>query len=246
MSLASLVNTRQIENAVMSVGEKLDLRLDERTDWSELREEQLWLELVSCILGSRVFYETARACARHLMNSNLLDISKIVNHRADMERRLAIELSRPIYPPYKGRRGVRYQYPNSKSNYIIRTALEVYKDNGLSLKVILIDCQDGYEARENISELAVGIGYKQASLFLRNVIYSSELAILDTHIVRYLRLMRLVENGDKLNLSGKRNYMSVEKIFQEYAESNGMSVSSLDIAIWIVMRLVRREFAVWL
>ena len=43
----------------------------------------------------------------------------------------------------------------------------------------------------------------------------------------------------------KQNYIRLEKDLLDYAISKDKPISTLDIAIWVVMRLVQREFIIW-
>ena len=80
---------------------------------------------------------------------------------------------------------------------------------------------------------------------MRNIYYSENLAILDSHVVRYMVLLKMVKNVSKLKLSNKNTYVNLESQLQNYATSNGKSLSTLDIAIWVVMRLVQKECIIW-
>jgi N-glycosylase/DNA lyase len=245
MSVDRLVNIEEIENVVMSVSNHIKNKNGNNMSLLDFSEEQLWCSLVSCILGSRVLYETANACAVHLYQKRLLAPSNIVANPGKFEKLLATELSKPIFPPFNENKGRRYVYSKSKSNYIVRTAIEIYKHNDTNLKDILMRCPNEYEARNVLREKAIGIGYKQASLFLRNISYSENLAILDTHVIRYMVLLNMVENDKNLRLSSKNDYIKLENTLYKYAISNDKAISTLDIAIWIVMRLIQREFIIW-
>jgi len=70
-----------------------------------------------------------------------------------------------------------------------------------------------------------GVGYKEASPFLRNVGYF-DVAILDRHI---LTLM----NEDKKALSKKR-YLKIENKFRQLASKLGMSCAELDLYMWYI------------
>jgi len=245
MSIERLVNAQEIENAVITISSHIKNKDENRIFWSDFSEEQLGCSLVSCILGSRVLYETANACTFHLYRKGLLTPSNLVANPGKFEKRLANELSKPIFPPFNKNKGRRYQYSKSKSDYIVRTAIEIYRDNNTNLKTILARCQNGYEAREILREKAIGIGYKQASLFLRNISYSENLAILDSHVMRYMVLLGMVENDTDLRPSNEKDYIKLENTLCKYAILNDKSISTLDIAIWIVMRLIQREFIIW-
>lgn len=65
-----------------------------------------------------------------------------------------------------------------------------------------------------------GIGMKLASMFLRNT-RGDDYAVIDVHIRRYLE-----ERG----ITG--NYLHLENEFRKIAESQGKSVTELDLEIW--------------
>jgi len=246
MNLDRLIRVEDIENAVMRVSDYIESKNENHISWFDFSEEELWCLLVSCILGSRVLYETANACTCHLYLKGFLILSNIIANPDKFEKLLASELSKPIFPPFNEKnKGRKYQYPKSKANYIIRTAITIYKDNNINLKDILVRCINEYEARNILSKKAIGVGYKQASLFLRNISYSENLAILDSHVIRYMVLLDIIENNSNVRLSNNNEYLKLENILRKYAISKDKTISTLDIAIWIVMRLIQREFVIW-
>jgi N-glycosylase/DNA lyase len=230
----------QIERAVMKVCDFIDSQREKTKSWNDYSEEQLWFELVSCILGSRVRYETARACATHLWNNGFLNINCLLRNSMYFQNRIGKELSRSIYPPFSSGEGSKYRYPNSKSRYIVKTGIQIYKDNNSTIKDILIDCHDGFEARKILIKTCVGIGPKQASLFLRNISFCENLAILDSHVLRYLKLLKLNDKVHNISLE-KRNYYINEDMLRLYAISKKKSLATLDVGIWVVMRLIQKE-----
>ena len=78
-------------------------------------------------------------------------------------------------------------------------------------------------------ETVNGLGWKEASHFLRNIGYRN-LGILDRHILKNLRyhgvLFRIPET-----LTLKR-YRLIEKKFQRFAEEIGISLNELDLLFW--------------
>jgi len=88
--------------------------------------------------------------------------------------------------------------------------------------------------------VAVGIGPKQASLFLRNIGYAENLAILDTHILKYMKVVGLVPQILK-TVSYSPKYEDIERILINYATKFKESLACLDTAIWIVMRSCWKE-----
>jgi N-glycosylase/DNA lyase len=231
----------RIENTIMKVCDFVESQKSNASDWKNLHEKRLWLELVSCILGSRVHYETAKTCAVHLNNVGLLEISSIMKMAKSVERKIRKELQRPIYPPFSDNVGSRYRYPNSRSRYILSTASRIYGEDDLSIKGILQDCHNGIEARDVLIEKCKGIGPKQASLFLRNIRFSDDLAILDCHVNRYMSLMQLNDKYSMISKERAHPYFKRENILRLYAISKKRSLATLDIGIWTVMRLIEKE-----
>lgn len=116
----------------------------------------------------------------------------------------------------------KHRFHNNKAKFICLA--REYKD----IKDILKDKND-FDAREWLVENIKGLGYKEASHFLRNVGYKN-LAILDRHILKVL-----YENGYLLEMpknSLKKNYLRIEGIFNRLAERLGMSSAELDLYMW--------------
>lgn len=234
-------NTERIENTIMKVCDFVDSQGTNDFCWKILSEEELWSELVSCILGSRVRYETAKACSAQLLKTGLLDVFGMLKNPEYYEKAITKELSKPIYPPLKGKIGSRYRYPKSKSNCILVTATKIYREDEMTIKGILNSANDGYEARETLIKKCKGIGPKQASLFLRNIKFSDDLAILDCHVERYMRLIQLKDSLGLIDRQKIHPYFKNENKLRIYAMSKKKSLATLDIGIWTVMRLVKNE-----
>jgi N-glycosylase/DNA lyase len=80
-----------------------------------------------------------------------------------------------------------------------------------------------------------GLGPKQASMFLRNVGVTYDLAVLDTHVLHYMARQDLgsVSVG---NISTFRAYELVEEGVVRYANSLGYRTGFVDRAIWVTMK----------
>lgn len=238
--LSCSLSLQSIENAVLKVSDEIDKNEGRWVGWREFTEDQLWLELVSCILGSRVIYETSKECMIQLQSEDALKTSKIIREPQAAKNQISKELSKPIYPPFSNNEGRKYPFPKSKSDYIIRTCQEIYVNNSTTLKGILCEGKDEKTVREILIKLCIGIGPKQASLFLRNVGYSENIAILDSHVLRYMDFLGLRDK--KNNIYTLKQYTEHESVLLSYANSLNKKMSTLDLAIWIVMRVVQKEF----
>lgn len=241
------VGVTQIERAVLATSSYLDQHERSDTSWLDLSEEKLWHMLVSCILGSRVTTESAEAFTERVRLKGLLEIPDILRNAERIERELVITLSRPFRSGLSHQSaGGRYRYPRSRSRYIIATAQTLYGEDGSGLKNLLASAQDEYHARRLVERKATGVGYKQASLFLRNASYARNLAILDSHVLKFMTLVGLLDcfASDPRSGFSPGQYSKVESRLFAYAMENGVSLSSLDLAVWIVMRVVFRKFRI--
>ena len=174
----------RLEYAVGEVCKEIK-RIKNIVNWHDIPEEQLWKELVSCILGSQVRHEHLQCIIKHLISENLLSIKYLINNGEHFERNIQIALEKPIPSPLTKTGSIKYRYPRTKANYIRRTGESIYLASS-SIRRIIAPCVDERFARTSTISMAVGIGPKQASLFLRNIGYAKNLAILDTHILKYM------------------------------------------------------------
>ena len=214
------------------------------TCWQQRDENQLWYELVACLLGSRVSFELALASVRSLEASGLLHHPLNCGVTADYPDLIASNLSKPVWvTTYKGvNKHIRYRFPKSRAMGIAKTAKRIYQSPDQSIKNILEQSSDPKIARKSVVEKSCGIGAKQASLFLRNIGYSNSLAILDSHILRYMHLVGIMDRIFT-SISSVRTYELLESDLCEYADNLGFQLSCLDTAIWVVMRVYQKEFA---
>lgn len=116
----------------------------------------------------------------------------------------------------------KHRFHNNKTKYII----EARKHYNIKNK---IQSMDEFNARKWLVKNIKGLGYKEASHFLRNVGYNN-VAILDRHILRLLKEHDFI--GEVPGFLNKKNYLRIEKIFNGIAKNLGMSLSELDLYMW--------------
>jgi N-glycosylase/DNA lyase len=117
-----------------------------------------------------------------------------------------------------------YRYPKIRARYI----LDARKFYG-SLNNILNTSDNILEFREWLANNIKGLGFKEASHFLRNIGYN-DVSIIDRHILRFLKKKELIEEIPK-NLS-KNKYLEFEKILTFIANSINLSPGELDLYLW--------------
>lgn len=207
-------------------------RLETTQSPEQLSESFLWEELVSCILSSQVKYEHSSAACKVLKQKNLLCVNSKLNN---YEKRLSSCLKKPIRIEEKY---FRYRFPNKKAQQISAAYRNIYGD-GSTLTKLLNSRKLSSEVRELLVDTVPGFGMKQASMYLRNVRLSYDLAIIDTHILKYLMLVRAIQTIPKT--ISKKRYLQNEKILLLLAQKFGYPVGCVDYAIWVVMRVANRE-----
>ncbi|MFC2003126.1 hypothetical protein ACFLV4_04190 [Chloroflexota bacterium] len=235
--------SESLEYAVQKTVNKIEESVNNRA-WETYHENELFREIISGILGSQVQFETANYYAQQLYEKGLTNIGWINNNPNDFENKVYNALSCPPYGQRNVRKKIfRYRYPKLRANHIRRTAESVY-GNGDTFKCILSQCCDARVARKRVMERTVGIGPKQASLFLRNIGFSDDLAILDTHVLRYMFILKLTSQSIR-NVPRINDYEMVERKLMRYAFHMNHKLANLDMAIWIVMRVYTTEFSRW-
>ncbi|MFA5032704.1 MAG: N-glycosylase/DNA lyase [bacterium] len=119
---------------------------------------------------------------------------------------------------------VRFKF--KKAKYIIR-AREQLSDE---IKSKIDEFKDSYDTREWLVQNVKGMGYKEASHFLRNIGLGEKLAILDRHILKNLKLLGVIKEIP-VSLS-KKEYLTIEKKLTEFAKKVNIRMDYLDLILW--------------
>ncbi len=209
-------------------------------DWRLLTEDQIFYEASICIFCSQMQFEMAVATADRLLDLGLLRSRQLAD-MADYEERLLDALSQPLAVP--GRDGVvrtmKPRFRNRLASLLATTVMEIY-GKGRSLRRLLIAAESTKYARKTLMLNVWGFGPKQASLFLRRIGYCADLAVLDVHVLDYLHLTRGLRIAPS-QLGRLSNYEEIEDTFREIASYFGHSLGCVDLAIWLTMRVAKRE-----
>ncbi|MEN6318927.1 MAG: DNA lyase [Syntrophaceae bacterium] len=208
-------------------------------NWLTMPEQDLLLELVTAILGSQVPFEMAVNAAYKVYENGLLSKEVIINQGSSiLAGKIEYVLKQPLYDSRWKNTGRRYRFPTLRAHQIAKTMENIYSRHG-SLKCILNNCALASKARGQLVRTALGIGPKQASLFLRNIGYTDDLAILDVHVLRYMA-MRGMTNL-KSPPSSLNAYEKTENCLLEHSLGLGFTIGCLDQAIWVTMRVAQQE-----
>lgn len=114
-----------------------------------------------------------------------------------------------------------YRFPNIRSKYITE-AIDFKED----LENIIRSQKK--DIREWLVKNIKGIGYKEASHFLRNIGYKNY-AIVDFHIVDLLVKYNLIEKPKTMT---KKKYLEIESILRDLGARIGLNLAELDLYLW--------------
>ena len=118
-----------------------------------------------------------------------------------------------------------YRYPNKRAEYIAEA--RKYKD---SLKEIIDSFSDEKSLRQWLTDNIKGLGFKEASHFLRNIGYDN-MAIIDRHIINILVGHGLIERPKTIT---RKRYLEIESLLKKIAEKSGLTLAELDLYLWYI------------
>ncbi|MBP6821851.1 MAG: N-glycosylase/DNA lyase [Acidobacteria bacterium] len=125
-----------------------------------------------------------------------------------------------------------HRYPRARSGYIVHTRNYLKGECNLRLSEKLDSFGKDAEARRDFfarNPGIKGIGYKEASHYLRNIGYRGY-AILDKHILRTLHDCGVIESPNPP--STKKKYLAVEEQMRNFAAELRINFDELDLLLW--------------
>lgn len=226
----SIIDQSRVVAAVQAVHSDIELRVATRT--SPLDEAGLWYELACCVLSSQVQYDLAVSAAESITKSGVL----LGGNRPEDEmcQKLTLLLNEPLRV---GDQLKRYRFPNKRADQLSKIAARIHLESS-TLSEFLASFDDPNDARNWLVAHAPGIGPKQASMFLRNIYHSFDFAIIDRHVVDYMKIMDIYDTKNG-SLSTLRSYRKHEAVMSVHASGMGVKLGLLDWAIWVVMRVLK-------
>ncbi|MCC7573885.1 MAG: N-glycosylase/DNA lyase [Candidatus Methanofastidiosum sp.] len=193
-----------------SIKKRIEDRLKEFSEiWENETEENLFSELAFCLLTPQ---SKAKMCWDSICT--LKEKNTLIYGSEE-------EVLDCLY-------GVRFKY--KKAKYIIEVR-ELFKvDGNISLRKEVEKNNSPFEIREWLVENVKGMGHKEASHFLRNIGKGGDLAILDRHILKNLKLLGVIEKIPE-SIPPKK-YLELENVVREFSKEIGIPLDHLDIVLW--------------
>ncbi len=188
------------------VAKKVKERLFEFEELEKKNGKQWFSELCFCILTANSKAETAIKIQEKLGVKGFCEASEVKVRKCI--------------------KGEGHRFHNNKARFIVEARKH------LNVKEIVkgIAGKDGEQAaRQWLAENVKGIGYKEASHFLRNVGFKN-LAILDRHILNLMLEEGLIAERPKT--LGRKKYLEIEEKFLKLAKELKMPAAELDLFMW--------------
>ena len=200
----------EIKSIYTSKRQEIRLRLNEfKKIWKKGTKKEIFVELVFCILTPQANGKACWSAVENMIRKGVL----FTGDRGQIVKELSSA-----------------RFIQKKSAYIVEAREKFFLDSKVSLKSIISQIGDGYKAREWLVQNVKGIGYKEASHFLRNIGFEQNLAILDRHIVKNLRFVRVIKEIPGSLSRGR--YFDIEKKMMEFSKAIQIPMSHLDLVMW--------------
>lgn len=187
------------------IKERVDQRIGEFKQFRSASSEANFKEMCFCILTANC---SAEMCLRV--------------HEAIGDKFLTVESQEEFTKLLKENK---YRFYNLRANYLVNCC--GLKEN---LKEIMDSYDEEVELREWLVKNVKGLGYKEASHFLRNVGYGN-VAIIDFHIVDVLKEHGIVEKPKTMT---KKKYLEIEAELAKIAKKLNIDLASLDLYLWYI------------
>jgi N-glycosylase/DNA lyase len=197
----------ELEDIYAPVKDVIEARLAEfRLIWETASEEELFRELIFCLLTPQSRAKTCWKAVQRLTGKGMIQEGEPCHIQEELV-------------------GVRFN--QRKAEYI---CLAREKFCRKPIRVTLAGFSSPFAAREWLAENVKGLGYKEASHFLRNIGRGEDLAILDRHILKNLVLLGVIE--EVLNSPSKRIYLEIEKKMTAFSRQVEIPMGHLDLLLW--------------
>jgi N-glycosylase/DNA lyase len=124
-----------------------------------------------------------------------------------------------------------HRYPNARSRYIVESRSFLEKHCGMKLRKKLHDFDCEIERRDwLVREKGIkGLGYKEASHYLRNIGFSGY-AILDKHVFNCLAEIKIIDDPKPPNTRAR--YLTVEEKLRQLTVMTDIDFDELDLVLW--------------
>lgn len=186
-------------------------RLEEfRQTWKNSDDKGIFIELAFCVLTPQSKALNAWSAITKLTENNLL----FEGQAEEIAEYLNV-----------------VRFKNTKAQNLVKLREEMKNDKGEFItKQLFASMKDSFERREWIVKNVKGMGWKEASHFLRNVGFGDDLAILDRHILRNMQRLNVIEEIPK-TITPKA-YLDMENRLRNYVKTIDIPMDEMDLLLW--------------
>ncbi len=178
--------------------------------WESGSEDDIFHELVFCLLTPQSKAKSCHSAVCYMIEEGIL-------HKGT-QTRIAKALRSKT------------RFHNTKAQNLV-SAREIFtKEGKITIKGTISEFKNPTESREWFVNNIRGLGYKEASHFLRNIGLGEDLAILDRHILKNLTLLGVIEEVP-VSLTRMR-YLEIEDEMKKFAENIKIPMAHLDLLLW--------------
>ena len=124
----------------------------------------------------------------------------------------------------------RVRFRNHKASYIVEARELFTVGKKLHIKERLGGFKDPKKARVWLVDHVNGMGYKEASHFLRNLGFGEDLAILDRHILKNLRAYGAIPEVPRALT--RKKYLELEDLMRTFSRKVKIPMAHLDLLLW--------------
>ncbi len=202
---------KDIIEIYMMVKDKIEDRLNEFHQlWKNGTDYDIFVELCFCLLTPQSKAFTCWDCVKKLDSKDLL-------LKGD-DALLAGEI--------KGYA----RFHNTKAKRIVEAREKFAKNGKINIKKQLSSFDNAKEMRIWLGDNVKGLGYKEASHFIRNISFGDDIAILDRHIYKNLFLLGVIDEVPKS--VNPKTYVEIENMMRKFTKKIKIPMSHLDFVLW--------------
>ncbi|MEZ5344361.1 MAG: hypothetical protein R2681_02290 [Pyrinomonadaceae bacterium] len=180
-----------------------------RDIWKFGTDQTLWEEMVYCFFtggcSAKMGLNSIEAVREHLMEGSHEDVMNALVGK--------------------------HRYPRARARYVIASRTFLEEHCGMRLREKLDGFGCPLERRDwLVKEKGIkGLGYKEASHYLRNIGFSGY-AILDKHVLRCLAELKIIQDPKPPNTRSK--YLTVENQLKKFADQVSIDFDEMDLVLW--------------
>ncbi len=200
---------KKIEKVYLQFKEEIGYRLNEfKKIGKSATPEELFIELAFCVLTPQ---SKAKFCWEAILSMQRKNIL-LKGTKKEINKELQ-----------------KVRFKNRKAEYLYQARCDFFKKEN-SIYENIKKIKSPLKLREYLVRNVKGIGYKEASHFLRNIGLGSDIAILDRHIIRNLIELGVLKEYPG-NLSPKK-YEEIEEKMKRLSKDLDIPQDTLDLVFW--------------